>query len=170
MLYAFQYLQDFIFPEKPGISSYFGTFVFVAFIFYFLLLREFIDSRNKCPRIDKSLKIIIAIDSIVTVIVFIFQFIYSESFGIIGMQFVFINAIILLVYVVIIFKIENKISKIFAIGTLFLVLWISIAIIGTYLGGDSDKLIIYFQIGIVGEVFIFSAGLSYKYKVSEQQK
>ena len=170
MLYAFQYLQDFVFPENPGISSYFGTFVFVAFIFYFLLLREFIDSRNKHPRIDKSLKIIILIDSIVTVVVFIFQFIYSESFAIIGMQFVFINAIILLVYVVIIFKIENKISKIFAIGTLFLVLWISVAIIGTYLGGDSDKLIIYFQIGIVGEVFIFSAGLSYKYKVSEQQK
>ncbi len=170
MLFAFQYIQDFIFPENPGISSFFGMFVFVAFIFYFLLLREFIDSRNKHPRIDKSLKIIILINSIATVLVLIFQFIYIESFAIVGMQFVFLNAIILLVYVVIIFRIESKIPKIFAIGTLFLVLWISIAIIGTYLGGDTDKLVIYFQIGIVGEVFIFSAGLSYKYKVNEQQK
>jgi len=170
MLHAFQYLQDFIFPEHPGVSSYFGMSVFIAFIFYFLLLREFIDSRNKHPRIDKSLKIVILIDSIVTAIVFIFQFIYIESFTIVGMQFVFLNVIILLVYVVIILKIENRISKIFAIGTLFLVLCISTAIIGTYLGGDPDKLIICFQIGIVGQVFIFSAGLSYKYKVIEQQK
>jgi len=71
MLHAFQYLQDFIFPENPGISSYFGMFVFIAFIFYFLLLREFIDSRNKHPRIDKSLRIIILINSIVTAIIFI---------------------------------------------------------------------------------------------------
>ncbi|MCP4312982.1 MAG: GHKL domain-containing protein [Bacteroidetes bacterium] len=170
MLHAFQYLQDFIFPENPGVSSYFGITVFVAFTSYFLLLREFIDSRNKHPRIDKSLKIIIIIDAIITVLVFIFQFIYIESFGLVGMQFVFLNAIMLLVYVVIILKIENRISKIFALGTLFLVLWIAIAIIGTFLGGDSDKLIIYFQVGIVGEVFIFSAGLSYKYKVNEQQK
>ena len=170
MLHAFQYLQDFIFPEHPGVSSYFGMSVFIAFIFYFLLLREFIDSRNKHPRIDKSLKIVILIDSIVTAIVFIFQFIYIESFTIVGMQFVFLNVIILLVYVVIILKIGNRISKIFAIGTLFLVLFISMAIIGTYLGGDPDKLLICFQIGIVGQVFIFSAGLSYKYKVIEQQK
>ena len=170
MLHAFQYLQDFIFPEHPQISSYFGMSVFVAFIFYFLLLREFIDSRNKHPRIDKSLKIIISIDSIVTALVFIFQFIYIESFAIVGMEFVFLNAIILLVYVVIIFRIADKISKIFAIGTLFLVLCISLAIIGTYLGGDSDKLIIIFQVGIVGQGFIFSSGLSNKYKVSEQQK
>ena len=86
------------------------------------------------------------------------------------MEFVFLNVIILLVYVVIIFRIADKISKIFAIGTLFLVLCISLAIIGTYLGGDSDKLIIIFQVGIVGQVFIFSSGLSNKYKVSEQQK
>jgi signal transduction histidine kinase len=170
MLHAFQYLQDFIFPENPGVSSYFGISVFVAFIFYFLLLREFIDSRNKHPRIDKSLKIIISINSIVTALVFIFQFIYIESFGLVGMQYVFLNALILLVYVVIILKIENKPSKIFAIGTLFLVLCISLAIIGTYMGADPDKLIILFELGIVGQVFIFSAGLSYKYKITEQQK
>ena len=170
MLYAYQYLQDFIFPENPGVGSYFGIAVFVAFIFYFLLLREFIDSRNKHPRIDKSLKIIISINSIVTAIVFIFQFIYLESFALVGMQYVFLNALILLVYVVIILKIENRTSKIFAIGTLFLVLFISLAIIGTYMGADPDKLILLFQLGIVGQVFIFSAGLSYKYKISEQQK
>ncbi len=170
MLYAYQYLQDFIFPENPGVGSYFGISVFVAFIFYFLLLREFIDSRHKHPRIDKSLKIVITINSIVTALVFIFQFIYIESFGLVGMQYVFLNALILLVYVVIILKIENKTSKIFAIGTLFLVLFISFAIIGTYMGADPDKLILFFQMGIVGQVFIFSAGLSYKYKISEQQK
>ena len=170
MLYAYQYLQDFIFPENPGVGSYFGIAVFVAFIFYFLLLREFIDSRKKHPRIDKSLKIIIIIDSIVTAIVFIIQFIYLESFALAGMQYVFLNALILLVYVVIIFKIENRTSKIFAIGTLFLGLFISLAIIGTYMGADPDKLTLLFQLGIVGQVFIFSAGLSYKYKLSEQQK
>ncbi len=102
--------------------------------------------------------------------IFIFQFIYIDSYALVGMEVVFLNSIILLVYVVIIFKIEDKISKIFAIGTLFLVLCISIAIIGMYLGGDSDKLIICFQVGIVGQVFVFSSGLSYKYKVTEQQK
>jgi signal transduction histidine kinase len=170
MLYAFQYLQDFIFPENPEIGSYFGISVLVAFIFYFLLLREFIDSRNKHPRIDKSLKIIIAINSIVSAIIFIIQFFYIESFALVGMQYVFLNALILLVYVVIILKIENKTSKIFAIGTLFLVLFITIAIIGTYMRADPDKLILLFQLGIVGQIFIFSAGLSYKYKLSEQQK
>ena len=170
MLHALQYLENFIFPENPEISSYFGMFVYVAFIFYFLLLREFIDSRNKHPRIDKSLKIVISINSIVTAIVLVFQFIYIDSFALIGMQIVFLNVIILLVYVVIIFKIENKFSKIFAVGTLFLVLCISLAIIGTYLGGDSDKLIILFEVGIVGQVFVFSSGLSNKYKVTEQQK
>jgi len=170
MLHSFQYLQDFIFLEKPETSSYFGMFVFVAFIFYFLLLREFIDSRNKHPRLDKSLKIVITINSVVTVIIFIFQFIYIDSFALVGMEIVFINAIILLVYVVIIFKIKSRISNIFAIGTLFLVFFITIAIIGMHLDGDTDKLIICFQAGIVGEVFIFSAGLSYKYKVIEQQK
>jgi len=170
MLHAFQYLQDFIFPENPETSSYFGIFVYVAFIFYFLLMREFIDSRHQFPRLDKSLKIVILIISIVTAAVFIVQFIYIDSFALIGMEFAFLNVITLLVYVGIILKIANKISKIFAIGTLFMVLCISIAIIGTYMGGDADILIIIFQLGIVGEVFIFSAGLSYKYKVIEQQK
>ncbi|RLD88304.1 MAG: hypothetical protein DRJ29_17405, partial [Bacteroidetes bacterium] len=170
MLYAYQYLQDFIFPENPEVGSYFGISVFVAFLFYFLLLREFIDSRNKHPRIDKSLKIIILINSIVTALVFIFQFIFIDSFGVVGMQYVFLNALILLVYVVIILKIGNKASKIFAIGTLFLVLCMSLAIIGTYMGADPDRLTILFQLGIVGQVFVFSAGLSYKYKITEQQK
>ena len=170
MLYAFQYLQDFIFPENPGVGSYFGIALFVAFTFYFLLLREFIDSRNKHPRIDKSLKIVISINSIVTAIVFLFQFIYIESFGLVGMPYVILNTLILFVYVVIILKIGNKTSKIFAIGTLFLVLCMLLATIGTYMGGDPDKLTILFQIGIVGQVFIFSAGLSYKYKITEQQK
>lgn len=171
MLHAFQYLRNYIFPSNPSLSSFFGIFLYAAFVFYYLLMREFIDSKHKFPRLDKSLKTIIVVNAVITVIVFISQIIFNaDNFGILGMEFVFLNAIILFVFIVIILKVGNVISKIFVTGTLVLVLFQSIAIIATYLGSNSKYLILLFEAGIVGEIFIFSAGLSYKYRITQKQK
>ncbi|MBT6994104.1 MAG: SpoIIE family protein phosphatase, partial [Candidatus Cloacimonetes bacterium] len=170
MLYVYQYIKIFIFPEHPEIPPYFPIFVFIAFIFYFLLMREFIDSRTKHPRIDRSLKIIIKINSIISLLIFLVQLADINGVDIIGIEYVLINSIILLVFIILIFKLGNRASKIFATGTLFMIMCVSIASMATVLGGESDVLIILFQVGIVGEVFIFSIGLSYKYKTSELEK
>ncbi len=170
MLFALNYFKNYFFYDLPRINRYIGTFVFAPFIFYYALMREFLDSRNKYPRLDKSLKIIILINAMFTFFIFLVQFIYISSFALFGMQFILLNAITLLVYTVVIFKLGDKVSRIFAFGTLVLILFISAAVVGEFLGGDTEELMALFQLGIVGEVFIFSVGLSYKYKLSEKEK
>lgn len=169
-LQIFSYIKNIFFPELPEISSYFGISFFIAFIFYYLLMREFIYSRKNHPQLDKALKVIILINSIYTLTFFTIVLINNNLFSILSLVFGLLNMIALLVLTIIILKTGNKISKIFAIGTSFLVLGTLMIIIGGLLGINPEEAINYFQAGIVGEVFIFSVGLSYKYKITEQQK
>ena len=169
-LQMFGYIKNFILPENPLIALYFEFSFLIAFIFYYLLMREFIDSKNKHSKLDKFLKITILINLIFTIILFIITLLNNNFSYFATLLFILLNMITLLVVNIIILIQGNKISKIFAIGTSVLVLGTLIIIIGTILGANSENTIYYFQAGIVGQIFIFSLGLSYKYKVTEQQR
>lgn len=168
--YAQYYFQNFIFPNKPKISAYFGAFLYVAFTSYFLLMREFIDAPKKHKKFDKFLKIVIGTNAIITLLIVVAVFFNPSNFTLIGLYYVMLNSIALVICVIIILIKGNKIAKLFAFGTMFLALCIAIATGLTIAELESDNLMLLFQTGIVGEVFIFSIGLSYKYKTAEDTK
>jgi len=170
MLYAHQYFNDYFFIEHPEISYFLSVFVFVALLFYYLFMREFIESRSKHPRLDRALSIIIKINLAVTLFMFFGQFLYINTFELVGIPFVLLDMATLSVLAFFIFKYGNKVSRIFVLGTLVMIVCMSTASIATVFVGTSVELIILFQGGVVGEVFIFSIGLSYKYRMVELDK
>ena len=167
LLYGEHYLHNYIFPNQPIVSSYFGVFLYVAFTSYFLLMREFIDAPHKHPRFNKVLKVIIALNAFVTVFILISQFVNPNNFQSLGLEFVMANSLILIFCIVFILLKGSKVAKLFALGTMFLALCITISTGFTMAGYYSDGLMLLFEGGIAGEVFIFSIGLSYKLKLAE---
>jgi len=166
----FGYIRHFIVPEQPDISSYFVISVYLAFLFYFLLMREFTDSQKHHKKLDKVLKIVIVTNIAFILFLLSVRILMGKFYSEIALLFILINMVTLLVLIVIIYIKGDKVAQIFAIGTTVLAISTFIVIVGALLGTNPEHTINYFQGGIVAEVFIFSIGLSYKYKISEQQK
>lgn len=169
ILALLNYIRTFFFPETPEINKYFGFSFFFALIFYFLFMREFIDSKHNNLKLDKSLKRIIKVNILAAAILIIISFFSYFFYALLALIFLITNTFIIIVLIIKAISDGQKITRIFALGSSFLIISVLITATGRLYGIPQDALLKIFQAGIVLEVLVFSLGLSFKLKLSEQQ-
>ncbi|HPR30541.1 MAG TPA: 7TM diverse intracellular signaling domain-containing protein [Prolixibacteraceae bacterium] len=168
ILALLQYFRYLFFPENPKFDAYFGFSIFFALIFYFLFIREFIDSKNNNLKLDNFLKKLVRINLIFTIVVIAISFFSFFIYALLSMLFIMGNMVVLLLLVLKEIRKRNKITQIFATGSFVLIFGIFFSVLGRLMGYSQEIILLIFQLSIVCEVFIFSAGLSYKYKLSQE--
>jgi serine phosphatase RsbU (regulator of sigma subunit) len=94
----------------------------------------------------------------------------AESIYLFALGFLLVDILALLVMLVFILAKGNTASKIFVAGTALLALGTLVMLVGALNGANPEESIDYFQGGVLGEVFVFSLGLSYKFKRAEEAR
>lgn len=167
-LYYYGFLQE-VFPGIKEISTNLvSTWYYSVYILYFHFLNEFGQYREYSPWAHKLLNI--------GIINKIIQLIYESVVNLAGGEFIYstwykstilIAEIILMVFIIyFIVKNKNVRGRIVIIGSLFL---IAGAILGQLqIGGSYHGYLV--QLGITGELLIFSVGLGYITKLHYQEK
>ncbi len=164
-----QYFRNAIYPENPEITNYLGMVIFLAFIFYYMFIKEFIDSKNNHKKIDKFLKILVITNILFAVCAYSISFYNHFYYALLSILFLGFNMLTLMYLIVHIFIVGNKIARIFAMGTSFLIVGTFISLGSRLLGISQEYILVIFQLSILGEVFIYSVGLSYKFKLQEDE-
>jgi len=163
-----QYLKNYLFPEFPQGNRYLGFSTFLAYIFYYLFVREFLDTKHNNIKLDKYLKRVILFNLVFAIFIIIITFINQFIVGLLSILFVIFNMIVLLVIVIKLVRRKNDIiTKIFTLGSSILFLGTFISATGRLVGGEPEMLLVIYQVSIILEVFIFAVGLSYKYRLAE---
>ncbi|MBN2664731.1 MAG: hypothetical protein JXR68_13865 [Bacteroidales bacterium] len=168
-LAIFRYFTVYIFPENPVVNSYFGYSIFFALIFYFLFIREFIESKHNNLKLDNFLKRLIFINILFSISIILISFFNYFIFALLALLSVFINMIIIFLLTLKIILKGGVLTKIFALGAFVLIISILTGVISRLLSLNQGFVIYVFQSGIAIEGLIFTIGLSYKYKLSEDK-
>ncbi|MBS1598942.1 MAG: hypothetical protein JST75_12020 [Bacteroidetes bacterium] len=177
--YESVYGLDFLFARYPLLKIYLNkTLIIFPYYFYFRFVRSFLEMRVNYPVLNKW---IIRIEYFLLIyLAFDLAFILT-TFNI-QLQRVFYTYILLGVFVIaasfIFYLFQKKQILIYYIlsGSLFVGLGNITGLVLTYL--DENKhvdfgfhnMLIFSQVGILLEIFCFTAGLSYKSKAAEQEK
>jgi len=159
----------YITPENPLLNSYFGLSIFFAFIFYYLFIREFLDSKFNNHKLDNYLKKLIKTNTIISFALIILSFFNYFIYALLTLLFFLNNMIIIIIIAVKTLRKSDLLSKIFALGSFFLVTGTLIGVISSLWGQNQFFVIYLFQISIAIEGLIFTIGLGYKYKLSEDK-
>ena len=165
-----QYVRYLLFPENPEINFYFGFTIFFAFIFYFLFIREFLDSRKNNLKLDRLLKIQIKVNLIFAIVIIAVSFFSLFIYALFSILFILGNLVVVMVAVLKVLRKSSRVTQIFALGSLFLVIGIFFSAFWLLMGVLKEYILPTYQLTIVSEVLIFSVGLSYKYRLSEKME
>jgi len=152
------------------------TWQALSYLFYFLFAIHFVDYKRLSPVVYKLVMsaIILIILYIVIDLWFYWNYLYeirNKSYNI----FRIAMSPIALFIIIHAFTVKDTLSKILAAGSLFMVLGATVTMILALFCYPSanpwlHNHMLYMQAGIVFEVLCFSAGLSYKVKLREQEK
>jgi len=157
-----------IFPNMPRLIFALGASQYFAFIFYFRLLRIFLEQTSQFAKLDKWIKGAIYFSTIGSVLITVILLIDFDIFIFLSSFFTFSISILLIIFsVIIVFK-PNKLSRYFVLGTLFMITGVVLMVIQIITG--SANYLYSFEIGIAAEIIIFSFGLSYRFKLNELQR
>jgi len=163
------YIRNFFFPDMPVLASYLGYSINFVFIFYFFFMREFIESKNNHPKLDVQIKKVIIINLIFSLVLMVISIINYFIFALATILFIAGNGFVILILIMKFLVKGNNVLKIFSVGASFLFAGVFIALIGVLLGINKLYILIIFEMSIFFEVFVFSIGLSYKYKLANKE-
>ncbi|MFT5914569.1 MAG: serine phosphatase RsbU (regulator of sigma subunit) [Bacteroidia bacterium] len=167
------FLREFVIQE--GVLLWQSIWIIGAMlypVFYILFMRRFLDTPKLLPKWDKVFMIAIYLMVSTLAIALFVHFAFFKikliaDFAI--LQTLVSNIFLLVILFVIIAKLKNRLSYLFAIGSAFL--WISILLgVGILILSNNAEFISLFQIGILGEILLFSLGLGYRMKLNEHEK
>ncbi len=162
-------LLEQILPNSPRLIFALGASHYYAFVFYFILLRVFATNISSPANLDKWLKITIYTSVIGAVLITIILLIDFDFFIILSSIFTVLIAIALILFSVILTLKGDKLSKYFVLGTVFMIVGVLIMVV-IIVSGSNYSFLYSFEIGVAVEIVIFSFGLSYRFKLNEQQR
>lgn len=167
---AFEYL----FFSVPKINPFFFISVTsLATFAYFYFIRKFMDTANVFPKWDIVFKLMALANLGIGAVLLLYLFITFDiplAFEVSNL----LNMVVLIIglsFLVFLIKKKNKLAKYFISGSAMLgvgsVLSISILIANVPVNFDAK---IFMFAGTVGQILMFSLGLGYKMKISEEEK
>jgi len=168
-LHTFGIMRTYWFPDYTDIYYITAAGPWTAFIFYFALMREFASSSPKLKKTNLWIKYFIIYAIICTVVLLIISLIDINLEQLFSLYFVMTLIIAFISFFFLLLVKGDFSARIFAIGSAFLILGtITAVLIQQFKPGMG--VFNSFNAGLVGEVTIFSLGLSLRLKRSEQEK
>lgn len=167
------YLNTYI-ERRTGIfaSFFMGYLAFALLItgtiFYLIFTRKFLDTKNKYPSLniffyyaERGLLLLLTLFSYIYFFTNNFQF---QNLLENGIKFILLS--IGVVYILIALKQKNKLLNFLAYGNAFLIFFSILSFLLILLPIDRTSIfssaLLYYEIGVVGELFFFLLGLTYK--------
>lgn len=171
-LYVEQYLGHYIpyLGQNLYIAKYFALTLNFSFLFYFVLMRYFNDLKKKHPRIDKFLVIWIKIHLVVVLISSLLLGFDRGLFNIINDNFQLILTLVTFAFLFVLFRYNGVLGRYFVLGSFFLLVGGIIVVVGNMNGIPPYENAIYYHTGVVLEIFIFSLGLSVRFRSDQKVK
>jgi len=121
------------------------------------------------PGLDKWLKNTILSTIIGSILITCILLIDFDFFIILSSIFTVLIAIALIVFSTILTLKGDKLSKYFVLGTVFMIVGVLI-MVAIIVSGSNYSFLYSFEVGVAIEIVIFSFGLSYRFKLNEQQR
>lgn len=169
MLHDYGYLERFFISDSPILVKSFFISKHIAYIFYLALMRYFISPVENYKLFDRAVAVILYMLMALTPVSLIVVYISFNAFVTLAtiMSYVFIPIIITLLIIMLVKG--EKLERYFVFGSILLFMGAAFLIAGISLGYQAEFLIYGLQLGIVLQVFLFSAGLSYRYRLVTQE-
>ena len=171
-LYTEQYIGYYIpfLGENLDTAQYFSLTLNFSFLFYFILMRYFNNLKGTHPRIDKFLVVWIAINFGVIIIGSILLNINLGWFYAFNDYFNLMLIIVSVAFLVVLFKYNGKLGRYFVLGSFCMLAGGMISVIGNLNGVPPYENAIYYHAGVVLEIFIFSLGISLRFRTDQKEK
>ncbi len=171
-LYVEQYIGYYIpyLGNNLAISKYFALTLNFSFLFYFILMRYFNDLNHRQTRIDKLLVVWIKIHTVVVILSSILLGIDRGLFNYINDIFQLILTLVTLAFLFVLFRYNGVLGRYFVLGSFFLLAGGIISVVGSINGIPRYENAIYYHAGVVLEIFIFSLGLSLRFRNDQNEK
>ncbi|MEO1652293.1 MAG: 7TM diverse intracellular signaling domain-containing protein, partial [Bacteroidota bacterium] len=171
LLNFYGYWGEFFAGQVPFFNFLYLPFTaYLAFILYMQFLRFYLNTPLKLPVWDMYIKIIIGTFIVATGIMIFLAIMDYQAYMLIEKYVV--SGIFLIIFLIacIIFIRGNLIAQYFALGTASMLAGGIILLLGSSRVLDIPYNHIFYELGILGEVIIFSLGLSERYRESEKTK
>lgn len=168
-------LADFIAPiffsDRPEWMHFGKTSVYFVILFYITFLRKFLDTAYKLPKWDLLLKWVAVITMPLALLDSLLMFYSNFNSDLsdivpVGTTLVFMISVGSFCYAII--RAKNKNGYFIVVGTSLMMLGTMMTIFSRFQGVDFTTS--YLRIGIVLEVVIFSLGLAFRRRETENQK
>lgn len=171
-LYTEQYIGYYIpfFGENLDAAQYFSLTLNFSFLFYFILMRYFNNLKSTHPRIDKFLVVWIAINIGVIIIGSILLNINLGWFYAFNDYFNLVLIIVSVAFLVVLFKYNGKLGRYFVLGSFCMLAGGMISVIGNLNSVPPYENAIYYHAGVILEIFIFSLGISLRFRTDQKEK
>lgn len=170
-LYFHGFIREYFIQETPKIDNYIWIVtVSMMSVLYFTFMRVFLHTKDIIPRIDPLIKVYIGIRLTLIPIELIYYYISFDypSMNTISLVSGGIDALISAILFVILYRTGSIIARYFILGALAL----NLAVISSVFIYSYSRFIysVVYQAGASLEVLLFSLGLGYKIKETEQEK
>jgi len=165
----FQYIRNLFMPENPEIAILFGFSIQFTFIFYYLLMGEFIDSKTNYPKLDRTLKILIRLFLVFSAIIIIFRLFDYFWYALLSLLFIISNTLFIFFLNMKVLIKGARIARIFSLGSFFLFSGTFLTTVGVLLGYNNNFLIVIFELGILTQAIVYTFGLGHKYRINEKE-
>lgn len=163
-LNSYNYFREFMASGSTILPKILEISLISSYVFYFMLMRIFIGSKERNPRLYKTITWLLNFLIISTPIVFVCILVdirlYEIASRIIS-PLVYFPTIVILILML---KNGDKLARYFAIGSMTLFAGVAYILSGVFTGHDPKDYFYGYQLGVIAQVFIFSIGLSYRYE------
>ncbi|TAE73966.1 MAG: hypothetical protein EAZ85_05740 [Bacteroidetes bacterium] len=165
------YTSEFIVGDYPYFDYVYLPFMaHVGFIAYMFFMRSYLQTHREMPLWDTLIKIVTAIfTALLIALIALASFDYS-SYIVVERIFYGIIQAILLIMLIFILTMGEKPARYFAFGTLLMIGGGLLLFLGASGIVKLQNNILYYQLGVIGQIFVFSLGLTERYKKIEDDK
>ncbi|TAH30477.1 MAG: hypothetical protein EAZ06_03080 [Cytophagales bacterium] len=165
------YTAEFILGDYPYFNYIYLPFTaHLGFIAYMFFMRSYLQTHREMPLWDKLIKVVTVIFvSLLVALIAMANFNYS-SYMVVERIFYGIIQCILLIMLVFILTMGEKPARYFAFGTLLMIGGGLLLFLGASGIIKLHNNVMYYQLGVIGQIFVFSLGLTERYKKIEDDK
>ena len=164
-LYFYGYLDAYLFPEQPHLTTFLWLLPNLSAVFYFAFSRHFLNTSDLYPKWDKFFKGTIGLMSLSfifsSIYILLTQDVYSAL--IVHNLLNIIVSLSVVIFILSLRRLSNIELRYFAIASVFLIT-IGLFASAQYVLNLESKIIPYVQLGVVIEVVLFALGLGHKLK------
>jgi signal transduction histidine kinase/DNA-binding response OmpR family regulator len=165
------YIRDWFLYEKPQLIYFFKPFAYITFMGYLTFVRSFLDLKTLLPRWDKIFKIFSHLTIPVIFIDYYLMWYSNFSYNIADIPAVFYAfAFLILCFSVLIPIYKTKDRKGLYIIAGFSLMGLGLLATIWMRLQSVDFSVVYFRIGTIFEIIIFSLGMAYRQKEVEDEK